>query len=156
MSETVVESEKKVIVFKLNQKEYCISAEYVTAIEKMLHITRVPNMPSFIKGVINLRGIIIPIIDLKQRFNIGDSEQSDSTRIIIVTWDDITVGMIVDEANDVLDIPIEAIEPCPNVTGSIAEEFISGVANIDHRLFILLDLELTIKPPELRKMNNGV
>ncbi|MBP1913635.1 chemotaxis protein CheW [Lederbergia galactosidilytica] len=156
MNEAVIESEKKVIVFNLNQKEYCISAEYVTAIEKMLHITRVPNMPSFIKGVINLRGIIIPIIDLKQRFEIGDHDHSDNTRIIIVTWDDITVGMIVDEANDVLDIPVKAIEPCPNVAGSIAEEYISGVANIDHRLLILLDLELTIKPPELRKMNNGV
>lgn len=156
MSEAVIDSKQKVIVFKLNQKEYCLSAEYVTAIEKMLHITRVPNMPAFIKGVINLRGIIIPIIDLKQRFGIGDSDHLDSTRIIIVTWDEITVGMIVDEANDVLDIPIEAIEPCPNVAGSIAEEYISGVANIDHRLFILLDLELTIKPPELRKINNGV
>ncbi len=59
--------------------------------------------------------------------------------------------MIVDEANDVLDIPVKAIEPCPNVAGSIAEEYISGVANIDHRLLILLDLELTIKPPELRE-----
>ncbi|MCJ7839661.1 chemotaxis protein CheW [Lederbergia sp. NSJ-179] len=155
MSKTVMASEKKVVVFTLNQKEYCISAEYVTAIEKMHPITRVPNMPPFIKGVINLRGIIIPIIDLKKRFNMGDSEYLNSTRIIIVTWDEMTVGMIVDEANDVLDIPAGMIEPCPNVAGSVAEEYISGVANMDHRLFILLDLEKTMKPPELRKINNG-
>lgn len=155
MNETSTATGQKVIVFKLNDKDYCISAEFVTAIEKMTHITRVPNTLKFIKGVINLRGVIIPIIDLKRRFDIGDTEYTDKTRIIIVSYKELSVGMIVDEASDVLDIPEDALEPCPTVAGSVEEEFIEGVANLNKRLLILLDLESTIKSPAGNESNES-
>lgn len=132
---------KKVVVFQLKDKEYAIPVERVKAIEKVLHITRVPNATNYIKGVINLRGVVTPIIDLRARFELAQQEYTESTRIIIVSVDEMEVGLIVEAANDVIDIPIENIEPQPDVVGTEEAEFITGVAKINKRLLILIDLE---------------
>lgn len=131
----------KVIVFQIKDKEYAIPVDKVSGIEKLLHITRVPKAVPFVKGVINLRGVITPIIDLRTRFGFEEVEYNDSTRIIIVVLDDMEVGLIVDSANDVLDIPVDSIEPQPEVVGHIASEYISGIAKIDKRLLVLINLE---------------
>ncbi|MFJ9385042.1 chemotaxis protein CheW [Peribacillus sp. NPDC101481] len=131
----------KVIVFQIKDKEYAIPVDKVSGIEKILHITRVPKAVKFVKGVINLRGVITPIIDLRVRFGFEEMEYNESTRIIIVILDDMEVGLIVDSANDVLDIPVESIEPQPEVVGHLASEYISGVAKIDKRLLVLINLE---------------
>ncbi|MFJ7469036.1 chemotaxis protein CheW [Peribacillus frigoritolerans] len=131
----------KVIVFQIKDKEYAIPVDKVSGIEKLLHITRVPKALKFVKGVINLRGVITPIIDLRVRFDFEEVEYDESTRIIIVLLDDMEVGLIVDSANDVLDIPVESIEPQPEVVGHLASEYISGVAKIDKRLLVLINLE---------------
>jgi purine-binding chemotaxis protein CheW len=131
----------KVIVFQIKDKEYAIPVDKVSGIEKILHITRVPKAVKFVKGVINLRGVITPIIDLRVRFGFEEMEYDESTRIIIVILDDMEVGLIVDSANDVLDIPVESIEPQPEVVGHLASEYISGVAKIDKRLLVLINLE---------------
>ena len=138
---TSSEQEIKVIVFQIKDKEYAIPVERVSGIEKLLHITRVPKTVPFIKGVINLRGVITPIIDLRTRFGFEEVEYNDATRIIIVIIDDLEVGLIVDSANDVLDIPVASIEPQPEVVGHISVDYISGVAKIDKRLLILINLE---------------
>ncbi|MBT2649594.1 chemotaxis protein CheW [Bacillus sp. ISL-34] len=131
----------KVIVFQIKDKEYAIPVDKVSGIEKILHITRVPKAVKFVKGVINLRGVITPIIDLRVRFGFEEVEYDESTRIIIVILDDMEVGLIVDSANDVLDIPVESIEPQPEVVGHLASEYISGVAKIEKRLLVLINLE---------------
>ncbi|MBL3641928.1 chemotaxis protein CheW [Peribacillus frigoritolerans] len=131
----------KVIVFQIKDKEYAIPVDKVSGIEKLLHITRVPKALKFVKGVINLRGVITPIIDLRVRFDFDEVEYDESTRIIIVILDDMEVGLIVDSANDVLDIPVESIEPQPEVVGHLASEYISGVAKIEKRLLVLINLE---------------
>ncbi|MED3909382.1 chemotaxis protein CheW [Peribacillus simplex] len=131
----------KVIVFQIKDKEYAIPVDKVSGIEKLLHITRVPKAVKFVKGVINLRGVITPIIDLRVRFGFEEVEYDESTRIIIVILDDMEVGLIVDSANDVLDIPVESIEPQPEVVGDLASEYISGVAKIEKRLLVLINLE---------------
>lgn len=141
MSTTSPVQDMKVIVFQIKDKEYAIPVDKVSGIEKLLHITRVPKAVSFVKGVINLRGVITPIIDLRIRFGFEEVVYNDSTRIIIVVLDDIEVGLIVDSANDVLDIPIESIEPQPEVVGHLASEYISGVAKIEKRLLVLINLE---------------
>ncbi|MEK3886954.1 chemotaxis protein CheW [Bacillus sp. FSL K6-3431] len=155
MNELAIASEQKVIVFKLNGNEYALSVEQVTAIEKMNYITRIPKVAAFIKGVINLRGVIIPIIDLKKRFGLGHTEYTDNTRIIIVSYQDVEVGLIVDSANDVLDIPVDAIEPQPEVIGAVEAEFISGVAKLEKRLLIMLNLENILKPISGGNVTNG-
>ncbi|MFJ7638571.1 chemotaxis protein CheW [Peribacillus sp. NPDC097264] len=141
MSTTSPVQDIKVIVFQIKDKEYAIPVDKVSGIEKLLHITRVPKAVPFVKGVINLRGVITPIIDLRVRFGFEEVEYNDSTRIIIVVLDDIEVGLIVDSANDVLDIPVESIEPQPEVVGHLASEYISGVAKIEKRLLVLVNLE---------------
>ncbi|WP_409305445.1 chemotaxis protein CheW [Peribacillus sp. SCS-155] len=139
----------KVIVFQIKEKEYAIPVHQVRAIEKVLYITRVPGTVPFVKGVINLRGVVTPIIDLRSRFDIEDAEYTESTRIIIVSLLDMEVGLIVDAANDVIDIPVQSIEPQPEVVGTIEAEYINGVAKIDKRLLILVNLEKVLNPKEL-------
>ena len=147
MTEEVVEQKvMKVIVFQLMDKEYAIGIDVVTTIEKVLSITRVPNTPNHVRGVINLRGVITPIVDLRTRFGLESRPLDDETRIIIVSMEDFDVGLVVDAANDVIDIPEEAIEPQPEVVGTVESEFISGVAKVGRRLFVLLNLEKVLQP----------
>ncbi|MDF2066035.1 chemotaxis protein CheW [Bacillus sp. Cr_A10] len=146
MTEALEVKSVKVVVFQLAGKEYVIPVSHVQGIEKLIHITRVPKTPSYVKGVINLRGVVTPIIDLKNRFGLGESELNDSCRIIIITLENMNVGVIVDSANDVLDIPTDAIEPQPEVVGGLEQDFIAGVAKLDRRLLILLHLNLVLNP----------
>lgn len=146
MTNAIEQENIKVIVFQLADKEYAIPVSYVRGIEKLLHITRVPKTPNYVKGVINLRGVVTPIIDLRERFGLVVSENEESTRIIIISLEDMEVGFVVDSANDVLDIAANSIEPQPEVVGSFEEEYISGVAKLDKRLLILLRLEKILNP----------
>jgi purine-binding chemotaxis protein CheW len=140
--------EVKVIVFQLQDEEYGIPVHQVRSIEKMQHITRVPRTAPFVKGVINLRGVVTPIIDLRVRFELEEQAYTDSTRIIIVALDQMEVGLIVDAANDVIDIPVSLIEPRPEVVGNVEVEYITGVAKVDKRLIILLNLEKVLTRDE--------
>jgi purine-binding chemotaxis protein CheW len=146
MTEKTRMEDMKVIVFQLVDKEYVIPVSQVQSIEKIMHITRVPKTPSFVKGVINLRGVVTPIIDLRERFDLQANALNDQSRMIMIKLDDMEVGLIVDAANDVLDIPFSAIEPQPEVVGSIESEFIAGVAKLDRRLLVLLQLEKVLDP----------
>lgn len=141
--------ENKLIVFKIQKEEYAVSVKNVGSIERLLPITRVPSTASFVKGVINLRGIVTPVVDLKERFYHVESEFTNQTRIIIVHMDDISVGLIVEEANDVVDINKDQIEPAPEVVGSKVDDYISGVIKLDKRLLLLLDLEKVLSKEEL-------
>lgn len=145
-------SDVKVIVFQLKNKEYGIPVQQVRSIEKIQHITRVPRTASFIKGVINLRGVVTPILDLRKRFGLEEIRYTESTRMIIVTINEIEVGLIVDAANDVLDIENKLIEPAPEVVGSIEVEYIQGVAKLDKRLIIMLDLKSVLDSEEARSL----
>jgi purine-binding chemotaxis protein CheW len=146
MTSAVEQDYMKVIVFQLADKEYAIPVSYVRGIEKLMHITRVPKTPRFVKGVINLRGVVTPIIDLRERFSIVSNADEETTRIIIIQLEDMEVGFVVDSANDVLDIQTSLIEQQPEVVGSLEEEFISGVAKLDKRLLILLHLDKVLNP----------
>lgn len=147
MEETAMD--KKVIVFELNNEEYAVSIQQVGSIERIEPITRVPQTADFVKGVINMRGIVTPIIDLRKRFGIEETEFGDATRIIIVYMDDMEVGLIVDAANDVIDIPKSAIEPAPEVVGAVDVDYIEGVAKLEDRLLILLDLQKVLAKHEM-------
>ncbi|WP_404450090.1 chemotaxis protein CheW [Sutcliffiella horikoshii] len=134
------EKKLKLIVFELQKEEYAIPVQQVRSIEKLLPITRVPNVPPHIKGVINLRGVITPIVDLRTRFDLKEKIHTDASRIIITLVDEQEVGFIVDAANDVIDITEETIEPAPEVVGSVENKYVQGVVKIDKRLFVCLDL----------------
>lgn len=135
-------SKKKVIVFNIGTQEYCLDIEKVTSIERMQSVTELPLSEAYMKGVIHLRGNIIPIISLKQKFFQVEDETDSETRIIIVPLDDGTeVGVIVDQATDVMDVDIDQIQPYEGMVQSIQKEFIEGVVNLDERMLVLLDIE---------------
>ncbi|TJY43170.1 purine-binding chemotaxis protein CheW [Cohnella pontilimi] len=142
--------ELKVIVFTLANEEYGIEVDKVRYIERMLPITRVPKTPSFVKGVINLRGVVVPVIDLRGRFGLAETEPTESSRIIIVAANDMEIGFIVDSANDVSDVMSDSIEVPPEVVGGVKAKYLSGVAKLDeNRLLILLNLTEVLNRSEI-------
>lgn len=141
--------ENKLIVFQIDGREYAISVQMVGSIERLIPITRVPSTPSYIKGVINLRGVVTPVIDLKQRFHQKSTEFTNQTRIIIVHLNDLTIGIIVEAANDVVDINKEQIEPPPETIDSKEVVYINGVVRYDKRLLVLLDLEKVLQEQQM-------
>ncbi|MCR6096064.1 chemotaxis protein CheW [Salipaludibacillus agaradhaerens] len=151
MSEAVMD-DMKVIVFQLKDEEYGVEVEQVRSIERVQHITRVPSTPDFVEGVINLRGVVTPIIDLRKRFSIEGIDHSETTRVIIVTVGNMEVGLVVDAANDVIDIPKSAVEPPPEVVGGLEAEYIRGVAKLEKRLLILLNLDKVLNAEEMNEL----
>lgn len=142
--------ELKVVVFKLADEEYGIEVDKVKTIERMMPITRVPKTYAFIKGVINLRGVVVPVMNLGSRFGLPESEINDQTRIIIVNSHDMEVGFIVDAASDVIDIHSDSIEAPPEVVGGIQAKYLRGVAKIsDQRLLIMLNLAEVLNRNEI-------
>jgi len=134
--------EHKYLLFNLGTEVYGINISNVTGIEEMQKITEVPDMPDYIRGVINLRGSVIPVMDLRLRFGMDGREYDDRTCIIIVKIDTSTIGFIVDTVAEVHDIFPPDIEPAPNFkSASGKEQYISGLGKIGEEVKILLDVQ---------------
>jgi len=131
---------KQFVVFRLENEEYGIDILRVKEIKEMMRITRVPKAAHFVRGVINLRGEVIPVIELRKKFNLPEGKESESTRIIIVSVDDITVGLVVDTSSEVIEISSDAIEEAPEVVGNVDQGNIYGIGKVGERLIILLDI----------------
>lgn len=136
--------EVQLVVFKLDEEEYGVDILQVKEIIKLLGITRVPKAPWFVEGVINLRGSVIPVIDLRKRFNLSTIGAGDDCRIIVVIVDDLTVGIIVDSVNEVLRLNDINIETPPEMVGDIDGSYIKGIGKVEERLITLLDLDKLI------------
>ncbi|KSU85089.1 purine-binding chemotaxis protein CheW [Fictibacillus enclensis] len=149
------EQELKIVVFRLKDEEYGVNVLNVLSIERVSPITRVPKTPSFVKGVMNLRGVVTPVIDLRSRFGMEEKDADDDTRIIIVNTEGMDVGLIVDAANDVLDLSLSDIEPTPEVAGGINARYLDGVAKMDGRLFILLRLDKVLDKDEIMELQGA-
>lgn len=135
------DTNKQFVVFELGNEEYGIDIHRVKTIEKVTKITRVPKAASYVKGVINLRGEIIPVIDLSEKINVDKKEESENTRIIIVYSEDINVGLIVDSASKVIEINDADIETPPESLGSFEQSNIYGIGKLDNRIITLLDAD---------------
>ncbi|MGI5880162.1 MAG: chemotaxis protein CheW [Syntrophomonadaceae bacterium] len=137
----VFDSEEiQVVAFKLGEEEYAVEIVYVQDINRLLNITRIPRSERHIEGVINLRGNIIPIFNLHTRFNLQASGNEEDKRIIVFQYDELKVGILVDEVSEVLKIKKDEVEATSKVYGSIEVEHIKGIAKFEGRLLILLDL----------------
>ncbi len=134
-------SEIQLVIFKLGREEYGVSILQVQEIKRITEITRVPHTPEYIKGVINLRGSVLPVLDLKRRLNLPQEQSTENTRIIIVKVQEISVGMIVDAVSEVMTINQENIDSPDVVAGSVSANYLSGVGKLEDRLLILLNLE---------------
>lgn len=147
-------SEIQLVVFKLGEEEYGVPITQVQEINRLVTPTKIPKSPAFVEGVINLRGKIIPIIDLKKRFNLTLSAYTEDTRIVVVEINGNTVGVIVDAVSEVLRINSANIEPAPSIIAGIDAEYLNGVGKVDNRLLILLDLNKILTSKEQDELNN--
>lgn len=132
--------DNKYVVFKLDKEYYAIPINKVVSIEKMEKSTRVPNTPSYVKGVINLRGEVIPLIDLRKKLGVGSKDIDSSTRIIIISEEDMVAGLIVDTSPEVLEIDKENIDNPPTSMDNDSLPYIYGIGKIDDMIIIILEL----------------
>lgn len=131
----------QLVTFKLGNEEFAIDILKVQEINRIVEITKVPKSPDFVEGVINLRGKVIPVIELRKKFCLEEVEHTKETRIIVVDINDNIMGLIVDSVSEVLRLSEDTIEPSPPiVAGGIDSEYIQGVGKLDDRLLILLNL----------------
>ena len=136
-----LEDSTNLVTFRLGSGEYAIDIMQAKEIIKMEKITLIPNAPDFVEGVINLRGNIIPIIDLKKRFNLEETEGDKNTGIIIVKIEDVDMGIIIDAISKVVSIANSDIQPPPPMLSGIGQEYIKGVGKLEDKLLVVLDLE---------------
>lgn len=128
------------VLFKLEDEYYGIDINNVETIEKIMPITRVPYTQDFVKGVINLRGNVVPVIDLRKRLNLEEKPYDDNSRIIIVQIDDITVGMIVDSSSEVIQLNDDEIDESPSINIDNDDYFIECIGKKDNRIIIIINL----------------
>lgn len=129
------------VSFLLAGEEYGVEIMKVQEIIRFTQLTRVPHSSEFVEGVLNLRGRVIPVVDLRKRFNLEPSEHSRTTRIVVVEVSGRIVGMIVDGVSEVLHIDESEIEPTPPLCSTVNSEFIRGMGKVGERLMILLDID---------------
>ncbi len=145
--------ELQLVSFNLDSEEFGVDIGVVQEIVRMPEITKVPRSPEFVVGVVNLRGKIIPVVDLRKRFGLPASDATKSTRIIIVSVRSRTLGMIVDGVSEVLRLDSSAVEPTPEmVATSIDASFLKGIAKLEGRLLILLELDLVLNQEEAQAL----
>jgi purine-binding chemotaxis protein CheW len=144
--------EQQLVVFELANEFYGINIAMVESIIKMQAITQLPHTPPYVKGVTNLRGSVLPVIDLRIRFALDTQEDTRQTRIMIVTMGNIKAGIIVDGVSEVLRISDENIEPLPPMINSIDSAFLKGIARLENRLIILLELSRVLNLDEQKSL----
>ena len=142
----------QIVSFNIGSEEFGVDILKVQEIYRMVEITKVPQAPHYVEGVINLRGKIIPIVDLRKRFNLELKEYDKNTRIVVMDIGGNIMGMVVDSVSEVLRLPSSTIEPAPEIITGINSEYIKGVAKLEDRLLIFLDLSKVIDMNEMAGM----
>ena len=140
----------QLVTFEVASEEFAVDILAVQEINRMMELTRVPQSPADVEGVINLRGKIIPVIDLRKRFDLRPAERNEHSRIIVVEVHGRVLGFIVDRVHEVLRISASIVEPAPAMICSIDSDFIAGVGKLADRLIILLDLGKLFDPDVLK------
>lgn len=149
MSELVGKvEEKQFVVFQLGKETYGVEISKVWEIITMQPITQVPHTAEFIEGIINLRGRVIPVIDLRKRFELAHEDFTRATRIVVIEISSNTLGMIVDGVSEVLRISSDIVEPPPPAITNIDADYLQGVAKLEDRLIILLNLDKVLTRQE--------
>lgn len=140
---------REFLTFTLGQEEYGIDILKVQEIRGYDSVTRIANAPSFIKGVINLRGTIVPIVDLRLKFNLSDVTYNEFTVVIILNVTQRTIGIVVDSVSDVIQLSGEQIRPAPDFGAAVDIRYVTGLGTVDERMLILLDIEKLVNSGEL-------
>ena len=144
----------KFLTFHLANEDYGIEIEYVTEIIGIQKITQVPDMPNYVKGVINLRGKVIPVMDMRRRFHLPDRDYDDRTCIIVVDINGAQIGLVVDEVREVADIPEDQIEQPPATGRDSGGHYIKGIGKMDDEVKIILDVGKILQEGEIDDLKN--
>lgn len=142
----------QLVTFTIGQEEFGVDILRVQEIIRMMTITKVPNAPDFVEGVINLRGSVIPIIDMRKRVGMQANTRDSQTRIIVMDLQGQVVGFVVDAVREVLRIKESTIEPPPAIVAAVGAEYIKGVGKLHDRLLILLELDKLLSESELDEL----
>lgn len=145
----------QIVSFKLGAEEFAIDILLVQEINRIVDITMVPKAPAFVEGVINLRGKIVPILDLRKRFGFPKADTTDQSRIIVVDVQGRVLGLVVDSVSEVLRIPAHILDPPPSLMAGVSASYIKGVGKIQDRLLILLDLGKVLGDQETEGETGG-
>ena len=144
--------EQQLVVLHLGAELYGVEIARVHEIIRLMAVTRVPRAPAFVEGVINLRGKVIPVVDLRRRFGLPRAEHTRASRIVVVELSEHVVGIIVDAVSQVLRVDTSTIEPPSPVVAGIESEYLSGIAKVDDQLIILLHLDRVLAREERRAL----
>lgn len=145
------------VTFVAGSEEYAVPILAVHEINRMMQITRVPHSPEFVEGVINLRGKIIPVVDLRHRFGLEDLDHTSDTRIVVVEVKGRVIGFTVDRVNEVLRISADIVDKAPAMTTSAVDgDYVSGVGKLEDRLLIMLDLDALFGADDLEALDDTV
>ena len=150
MEESIDTMENLYIIFFIDGKEYGIEIRYLIEIIAFQSITFIPNLPNYVKGVINLRGKIIPVLDVRLRFGIAPLDYTENTCILILNFNNLNAGLIVDGVKEVLKIPRESIEPSPGFEEADMERFVDSIGKSGDTLKILIDLNKFIHEKDVK------
>lgn len=142
-------SGQEFLVFTLGDEEYGIDILKVQEIRGYDQVTRIANTPDFIKGVTNLRGVIVPIVDLRVKFSQGDVEYDDNTVVIVLNLGQRVVGIVVDGVSDVLSLTAEQIRPAPEFAVTLSTEYLTGLGALGDRMLILVNIEKLLNSDEM-------
>ena len=148
MAEITKEGETQLVAFKMGGEEFACNIKDVNEVIKMLKVTPLPRSLDFIEGMINMRGEVIPVIDLRKRFGMDTAERTKDNRIIIVEVDDNLIGLIVDSVSEVTSIPNDQIQEAPNQVAEGRTDLITGVGKINERMLIILNVENILSTEE--------
>ena len=148
--------ENQFVIFKLENEHYGVNIVSVESIIKVQEITKMPHVPDFVEGLTNLRGAVIPVIDLRKRFDLNATEETKDTRIIVVEMGNITAGMVVDAVTEVVHMSADDVEPPSPMVSTVDTDFITGIAKIKKRLIILLDLSKVLSVEERQHLTSTV
>src|ERR671937_491616 len=146
-------AEQQLVVFQLGAELYAVEIARVHEIIRLQAVTRVPRAPSFVEGVINLRGKVIPVVDLRRRFGLPNADHTRASRIVVVELGDQVVGIVVDGVSEVLRVNTATVEPPSPVVAGIDSEYLHGIAKLSDRLVILLDLDRILGRDERRALD---
>jgi purine-binding chemotaxis protein CheW len=143
------DSSREVLAFKLGQEEYGIDILAVQEIRGYEPVTRIANAPDFIKGVVNLRGVIVPIVDMRLKFNLSNPTYDSTTVVIVLNLGKKTVGMVVDSVSDVTNLTAEQVRPAPDLGSALGADYLTGLGTLDERMLILIDIVALMSSTEL-------
>lgn len=146
----------QLVTFRLGNEEFSLDILKVQEIIRHMDLTRVPKTPDFVEGVINLRGRVIPVLDLRKRFGLPADERTNETRIIVVEVDNNTVGLKVDAVSEVLRLPADTVEPPPSIVTGVESDYIKGVGKLEGRLLILLDVAKILTKTETDALSGAM